>query len=35
MREMTIEVQKMFDGQETAQQVAANTQKQWLVEFSK
>ena len=35
MREMTIEVQKMFDGQATAQEAAANTQKQWLVEFSK
>ena len=35
MREMTIEVQNMFDGHETAQQVAANTQKQWLVEFAK
>ena len=35
MRAMTIEVQKMFDGQEDAKQVAANTQKQWLAEFSK
>ncbi len=35
MREMTIEVQKMFDGQATAQEAAADTQKQWLVEFSK
>ncbi len=34
MRAMTVEVQKMFDGQETAQQAAANTQTQWLSEFS-
>ena len=35
MRQMDIEVQKMFDGQQTAQQAAANTQKQWLGEFAK
>jgi multiple sugar transport system substrate-binding protein len=35
MRQMDIEVQKMFDGQQTAQQAAANTQKQWLAEFAK
>jgi multiple sugar transport system substrate-binding protein len=35
MREMVIEVQKMFDGQETAQQAAAATQKAWLAEFAK
>jgi multiple sugar transport system substrate-binding protein len=35
MRHMDIEVQKMFDGQQTAQQAAANTQKQWLADFAK
>jgi multiple sugar transport system substrate-binding protein len=35
MREMDVEVQKMFDGQQTAQQAAAATQKQWLAEFAK
>jgi multiple sugar transport system substrate-binding protein len=35
MRQMTVEVQKMFDGQETAQQAAANTQTKWLVAFAK
>jgi multiple sugar transport system substrate-binding protein len=35
MREMDIEVQKMLAGQETAQQVAANTQKAWLADFAK
>jgi multiple sugar transport system substrate-binding protein len=35
MRQMNVEVQKMFDGQQTAKDVAANTQKQWLVEFAK
>ena len=35
MRQMDIEVQKMFDGQQTAQQAAANTQKQWLADFAK
>ena len=35
MREMDVEVQKMLDGQQTAQQAAAATQKQWLAEFAK
>jgi multiple sugar transport system substrate-binding protein len=35
MRQMDIEVQKMFDGQQTAQQATANTQKQWLADFAK
>ncbi|OJF89806.1 ABC transporter substrate-binding protein [Pararhizobium antarcticum] len=35
MRDMNVEVQKMFDGQQTAKEAAANTQKQWLVEFAK
>jgi multiple sugar transport system substrate-binding protein len=35
MRQMNVEVQKMFDGQQTAKDAAANTQKQWLVEFAK
>lgn len=35
MRKMDIEVQKMFDGQHTAQQAADNTQKQWLEAFDK
>ena len=35
MRDMTIEVQKMFDGQQTAQQAAASTQTQWLAAFTK
>jgi multiple sugar transport system substrate-binding protein len=35
MREMVIEVQKLFDGQETAQQAAANTQQAWLADFAK
>lgn len=35
MREMTIELQKMFDGRQSAQAAAANTQKQWLMDFSK
>jgi len=35
MRQMSVEVQKMFDGQETAKQVAANTQTQWLADFAK
>jgi multiple sugar transport system substrate-binding protein len=33
MRQMGIEVQKMFDGKETAKEAAANTQKQWLAKF--
>jgi len=35
MREMDVEVQKMLDGQQTAQQAAAATQKQWLAELAK
>jgi multiple sugar transport system substrate-binding protein len=35
MRQMSIEVQKMFDGQQTAKQAAANTQTQWLADFAK
>ena len=35
MRDMNVEVQKMFDGQQTAKDAAANTQKQWLVQFAK
>jgi multiple sugar transport system substrate-binding protein len=35
MRDMDVEVQKMFDSQQTAQQAAAATQKQWLAEFAK
>jgi multiple sugar transport system substrate-binding protein len=35
MREMVIEVQKLFDGQETAQQATANTQQAWLADFAK
>jgi len=35
MREMDIEVQKLLDGQETAEQAAAATQKQWEAEFAK
>ena len=35
MREMVIEVQKQFDGQQNAQQTAAATQKAWLAEFAK
>ena len=35
MRQMDIEVQKMLDGQQTAQQAAANTQTQWLASFAK
>ena len=33
MRQMGIEVQKMFDGKETSKEAAANTQKQWLAKF--
>ncbi|PYE31079.1 carbohydrate ABC transporter substrate-binding protein (CUT1 family) [Rhizobium sp. PP-F2F-G38] len=33
MRQMGIEVQKMFDGSETAKEAAANAQKQWLTKF--
>ena len=35
MREMNVEVQKMFDGQQTAQEAAAATQTKWLAEFAK
>jgi multiple sugar transport system substrate-binding protein len=35
MRQMDIEVQKMFDGQQTAQEAAAATQTQWEAEFAK
>jgi multiple sugar transport system substrate-binding protein len=35
MRDMNVEVQKMFDGQQTAQEAAANTQKAWLAKFAK
>jgi multiple sugar transport system substrate-binding protein len=35
MRKMNVEVQKMFDGQQSAKEAAANTQKQWVAEFAK
>ena len=35
MRKMNVEVQKMFDGQQSAKDAAANSQKQWLAEFAK
>ena len=35
MREMDIEVQKLLEGQATAQEAAAATQKQWEAEFAK
>ena len=35
MRQMDVEVQKMFDGQATAQEAAAATQAQWEAEFAK
>jgi len=35
MRDMDVELQKMLDGQQTPQQAAAATQKQWLAEFAK
>jgi multiple sugar transport system substrate-binding protein len=35
MRQMTVEVQKMFDGKQSAKEVAANTQTQWLADFAK
>jgi multiple sugar transport system substrate-binding protein len=35
MRDMNVEVQKMFDGQQTAKEAAANTQKAWLAKFAK
>jgi len=34
-RDMDVELQKMLDGQETPQEAAAATQKQWLAEFAK
>lgn len=34
-RDMDVELQKMLDGQQTPEQAAAATQKQWLVEFAK
>ena len=34
MRDMTIEVQKTFDGEQTSQAAAAATQTQWLAAFS-
>ena len=34
-RDMDVELQKMLDGQETPQEAAAATQKQWLAEFDK
>jgi multiple sugar transport system substrate-binding protein len=35
MRGMNVEVQKMFDGQQTAAEAAAATQAEWLAEFAK
>ena len=35
MRQMDIEVQKMLEGEQTAQEAAAATQKQWEAEFAK
>ena len=35
MRDMTIEIQRMFEGQQTPEQAAAATQKQWLAAFDK
>src|SRR5262245_48789274 len=35
MRQMDIEVQKLLEGQETAQEAAAATKKQWDAEFAK
>jgi multiple sugar transport system substrate-binding protein len=34
-RDMDVELQKMLDGQQTPEQAAAATQKQWLAEFAK
>ena len=34
-RDMDVELQKMLDGQQTPQQAAAATQKQWLAAFAK
>jgi multiple sugar transport system substrate-binding protein len=33
MRNMNVEVQKMFDGGQSAKDAAANTQKAWLAKF--
>ena len=33
MRDMNIQVQKEFDGAQTAKEAAANTQKAWLAKF--
>lgn len=33
MRDMNVEVQKMFDGGQTAKEAAANAQKAWLAKF--
>ena len=33
MRQMNVEVQKMFDGGQSAKDAAANTQKAWLAKF--
>ena len=33
MRELNVEVQKMFDGQQTASEAAAAAQKGWMKEF--
>ena len=35
MRQMDIEVQKMLEGDQTAQEAAAATQTQWEAEFAK
>ncbi len=35
MRKMSVEVQKMFDGQQTAAQAAAASQAAWVAEFAK
>lgn len=33
MRDMNVEVQKLFDGQESAKEAAANAQKAWMTKF--
>ena len=35
MRQMSVEVQKLFDGKQSAKEAAANTQTQWLADFAK
>ena len=35
MRQMDVEVQKMLEGEQTAQEAAAATQTQWEAEFAK